>query len=143
MRSHIPRVYSRACGCDLIGAFTMHVSAVLPAHFSMEDLYLSEPTGPPSLLRVRRPDFKTFLLAHDTSLVVGVLGTCRANSGKFFLSYSMHLFRVMGIVATVPASTGMSFSRTPFPLTGWVLEEQLFQRDVCQVSIIIHSTWLR
>lgn len=60
----------------------MHVSAVLPAHFNMEELYLSEPTGPPSLLRVRRPDFKTFLLAHDTSLVVGVLGTHRANSGK-------------------------------------------------------------
>ena len=43
-RSHLPRAYSRACGCVLIGASTMHVSAALLAHFSMEDRHLSEPT---------------------------------------------------------------------------------------------------
>jgi hypothetical protein len=98
----------------------MHVYAVLLAHFSMKDLYLSEPTESPfdalANALIRLQFLKTFLLAYDTSLVVDVLVTThRASSGKSFLSYSLHPFRVMGIIATRAADTGMSSARTISP----------------------------
>lgn len=67
------------------------------AHSSMED-----PHHDALANALTRPQFlKTFLVAYDISLVVGVLvATYRGSSGKSFLSYSLHSFRVMGIVAT-------------------------------------------
>jgi hypothetical protein len=101
-------------------AIAIHVSSVLLVHSNMEDLYLSEPTESHhdalanALTRLQFPE--SFLLAYDTCLVVRVLvATYLASSGKSFLSYPLHPFRVMGIVATRAADAGMSSARTISP----------------------------
>jgi hypothetical protein len=119
-RSRLPRVYSRACGCVFIGGiYNARVCGAARA-FQYGGPLLICAIGFPKVLAstsARSQFLKTPLFAHDTSLGVGVLaGTHRTGSSKSLLSYSLHLFRVMGIVATGAADTGMSFTRTlPLP----------------------------
>ena len=101
-----PRVCGAACAFQHGGPlFIIYQSQRNPHHDALAN----------ALTRLQI--LETFLIASDTSLVVvGVLvATHRADSGKSFLSYSLHPFRVMGIVMTRATDAGMSSVRISPP----------------------------